>query len=169
MTRIFKTLKPVSCCLLAVVMFASCILPSAKTPTASAADVTVEVTTPAQGDINGDGAVNMMDITYLYNAVSGKITADLPDSADLNNDGSINVMDVNALYRHVSGAQALAPAPSEFDLEVLRYVNIEREKAGVEPLEYGYAYQAAANIRANEVSQFFSHTRPDGSMCFTVL
>lgn len=51
---------------------------------------------------------------------------------------------------------------------VLELVNIERQKAGLNPLEYYHAGQSAADIRAAEIIESFSHTRPDGSSCFTV-
>lgn len=63
----------------------------------------------------------------------------------------------------------LEPSAEEFQQEVLRLVNIEREKEGLAPLEYVHAIQDAADIRASEITQSFSHTRPDGSSCFTVL
>lgn len=53
--------------------------------------------------------------------------------------------------------------------DVLRLVNIEREKAGVAPLQYYYEGQAAADIRAAEIMELFSHTRPDGRSCYTAL
>lgn len=56
-----------------------------------------------------------------------------------------------------------------FMLEVLRLTNIEREKQGLAPLEYYSVAQSAADIRAQEIRKEFSHTRPDGSDCFTVL
>lgn len=52
---------------------------------------------------------------------------------------------------------------------VLYYCNIEREKAGVSPLELDSELCTAADIRAKEVAESFSHTRPDGRDCFTVL
>lgn len=52
---------------------------------------------------------------------------------------------------------------------VIYYCNIEREKAGVAPLELDSELCAAADIRAKEVAGSFSHTRPDGRGCFTVL
>jgi uncharacterized protein YkwD len=51
---------------------------------------------------------------------------------------------------------------------VLALVNAERAKVGLSPLEYYNNGQAAADIRANEVSKKFSHERPDGTTCFTV-
>lgn len=53
--------------------------------------------------------------------------------------------------------------------EVLRLVNIERENAGLEPLTYYYSGQAAADIRASEISTYFSHERPNGTMFWEAL
>ena len=57
----------------------------------------------------------------------------------------------------------------DFAAEVLRLVNLERQQAGLPALGTTPALQAAAKVRAAEVSREFSHTRPDGSSCFTVL
>lgn len=62
----------------------------------------------------------------------------------------------------------LETSENDYMQEVLRLVNIEREKNGVTPLKYCYAAQEAADIRAKEISVSFSHTRPDGSSCFSV-
>lgn len=57
-----------------------------------------------------------------------------------------------------------------YQQEVLRLVNIERQKAGVAPLTMdNTALTAAAMKRAEELNKLFEHTRPDGSDCFTVL
>ncbi len=53
--------------------------------------------------------------------------------------------------------------------EVHRLVNVERAKVGLAPLNYYAAAQSAADIRAKEIAQLFSHTRPDGTQCFTAL
>ncbi len=54
--------------------------------------------------------------------------------------------------------------------EVLRLVNIERAKAGLQPLEMADPdLVAAAQERAEELPTKFSHTRPNGSSCFTAL
>ncbi len=60
------------------------------------------------------------------------------------------------------------PSDSELCDEILRLVNIEREKEGLAPLAYYHNGQTAADIRALEISESFSHTRLDGSRCFTV-
>ena len=53
--------------------------------------------------------------------------------------------------------------------EVLELVNAERAKEGLNPLVVLENVTAAANIRAKEIDSVFSHTRPDGSSCFSAL
>lgn len=55
--------------------------------------------------------------------------------------------------------------------EVLNYVNKYRSEVGVEPLTLDYNLTVAAEIRSLEMawSTNFSHTRPNGTMCFSVL
>lgn len=61
-------------------------------------------------------------------------------------------------------------APSgDFAAEVLRLVNIERANNGLAALEYDEKLQKAAQVRADELVKYYSHDRPDGSSCFTVL
>ncbi len=52
---------------------------------------------------------------------------------------------------------------------VIELVNQERAKVHVPPLRMSEDLQIAANQRAMELETSFSHTRPDGSSCFTVL
>ena len=60
-------------------------------------------------------------------------------------------------------------AAENFAVEVLNLVNAERAKVGVAPLSLADDLQAATAIRAREIVSEFSHTRPDGSDCFTVM
>lgn len=53
--------------------------------------------------------------------------------------------------------------------QVVRLVNKERAKAGLKKLEMDKKLQMAAAKRAKELKTLFSHTRPDGSVCFTAL
>jgi len=68
----------------------------------------------------------------------------------------------------VPPVQTAAPL-SEYEMEVLRLTNLERVNAGLLPLTATVALQTATDIRADEVLRYFSHTRPDGTRCFTVL
>lgn len=53
--------------------------------------------------------------------------------------------------------------------KVLQLVNKERKKAGVDPLQLDTSLCSAAGVRAKEITKEFSHTRPDGSACFSIL
>lgn len=51
--------------------------------------------------------------------------------------------------------------------EIFELVNKERVAVGLKELEYNFELQAAANLRAKEASESFSHTRPNGETCYT--
>ena len=68
-------------------------------------------------------------------------------------------------------AEIVKPQDSEFnaayEAEVVRLVNEERAKYGLAALIQDDGAQNVAHVRAKEIVQSFSHTRPDGSSCFT--
>lgn len=53
--------------------------------------------------------------------------------------------------------------------EIFDLTNAEREKAGLNALIYNIDLQAAADLRAKEIATLFSHTRPNGTDCHTVV
>lgn len=53
--------------------------------------------------------------------------------------------------------------------EILGLVNQERSNAGLGELKLSKELNAAANVRAKELVESFSHIRPDGRDCYTVL
>lgn len=57
----------------------------------------------------------------------------------------------------------------EFASQVIDLVNQERAKAGLSELNIDMNITEAANVRAKEIKQSFSHTRPDGTSFTTVL
>lgn len=61
------------------------------------------------------------------------------------------------------------PSNNSYADEVLRLVNIERNKAGLSNLTTTSSLTAAANKRAQETKTSFSHTRPNGTKFSTVL
>jgi len=66
------------------------------------------------------------------------------------------------------------PAPSGDDLQaarqgVLDLVNAERAKAGQSPLSLNDSLCDVAQLRAEEIVRSFSHTRPNGTSCFTAI
>lgn len=52
-------------------------------------------------------------------------------------------------------------------LELLRYVNQARREAGLNELIYLDEFQAGADIRAKEINESYSHTRPNGGKFYT--
>lgn len=54
-----------------------------------------------------------------------------------------------------------------YEDEVIRLVNIERAKYGLAALKKDQGATSVARVRAKEIVQSFSHTRPNGSSCFT--
>ncbi len=62
--------------------------------------------------------------------------------------------------------------PSQMELaieDVVRLVNEERSDKGLAPLSIDATINQAAAERAKELEDSFSHTRPNGSSCFTAL
>ena len=53
--------------------------------------------------------------------------------------------------------------------DVAALVNEYRQEQGIEPLKVIPALQKNAQTRAVEISEEFSHTRPDGTLCFTAI
>ena len=58
---------------------------------------------------------------------------------------------------------------NRYPLEVLKLVNIERARVGLAPLTLARDLTASAYVRAKELPYKFSHTRPNGSKCFTAM
>ena len=56
-----------------------------------------------------------------------------------------------------------------FEQQVFELINEKRIEAGVPALIYSLEAAEAADIRVKEASVYFSHRRPDGRECFTVL
>lgn len=55
-----------------------------------------------------------------------------------------------------------------YENEVVRLVNVERAKYGLATLKVNDLAVKGAEIRAKEITGLFSHTRPNGTSCFTV-
>ncbi len=154
-------LKIITLCSVVTVLAASvlCIPTSAAT------------TTSPIGDLNANGTVDTRDVLLLYKFANGSAipTAAEQIEADLNGDNIVNLRDVLLLFQVTSGEEeALLSATPREALEVVRLVNAERVANGLNPLPYYYEGQQMANIRAEECSRLFSHTRPDGRICFSV-
>ncbi len=124
-------------------------------------------------DVNGDGYENAKDALEILK-MSARMENDL--SYDFNGDGYMNAKDALFVLKYAAGIPVETPetpdasAPEDFEAEVVRLVNIEREKNGLSALKSdNEKLNRAADIRAEELTTSFSHTRPSGADCFTVL
>ncbi len=61
------------------------------------------------------------------------------------------------------------PELAEYAKQVAILVNRERSSYGLQPVKYSPLLSEAANVRSSELRKSFSHTRPNGTSCFTVL
>lgn len=61
------------------------------------------------GDVNGDGVINVTDITKIAAHIKGKkmLSADAQKLADINGDGNINVTDISKVAAHVKGKRLI--------------------------------------------------------------
>ena len=58
---------------------------------------------------------------------------------------------------------------NEYIWDVLRIVNENRENNGLSPLTLSQGLMNGASTRSNEIIEYLSHTRPNGTSCFTIL
>jgi uncharacterized protein YkwD len=79
-------------------------------------------------------------------------------------------------YEKETSPKPSSPAPTVVDSagyktayenEVITLVNEERAKYGLSPLSKDDGASKVARVRAKEIVKSFSHTRPDGTSCFT--
>lgn len=73
------------------------------------------------------------------------------------------------MHIHGHAVDETAVNRESFAQEILDLVNRERAKKGSGALRLADDMMKAADIRAGELVRLFSHTRPDGRSCFTVL
>lgn len=69
----------------------------------------------------------------------------------------------DGLKRDTLTVTVIEPPVEQWKKEVLSLVNEERAKYNLQPLEWGSTCEAAADIRAKEITSVYAHQRPDGS------
>ncbi len=113
---------------------------------------------------------NVVQITndaYLYAVAPGKATVTLT----IHLGGKSQTFQVAIT---VTKGVGMETAGADSDLQTLReemltLINRERAAAGVKPLTLDDKLCQAAQVRAQELVQSYSHTRPDGRRCFTAM
>ena len=143
-------------------------------------------TTPA---VNVQGELYEGELAYVFYSDSGKVLGTVPDSSVgviLRQEGLTQAEDDEQkswfvenfnIYRGLDGgsyevgsgsAGGGSSSSSKVDIEELRneliyLVNVERKKVGIAELVPHDTAMEFAQIRAEELSQKFSHQRPDGT------
>ncbi len=77
----------------------------------------------AYGDANGDGSVNLLDVTAILKACAGwdKSSFDyVPEAADVKPDGKVNLLDAVYLLKHIAGWEECAYLPEGSGPNILR-------------------------------------------------
>ena len=132
------------------------------------------------GDVSGDGRVDEEDVILLQKYFTGKAEEQpVLTAADMDDDNDIDIFDIIFLKRYLLYDVMPGEKPGEvndaekqargYALEIVALVNEQRAAAGVAPVEFNEDLFGASMIRADELTQLFSHTRPNGESCFEIL
>ncbi len=112
---------------------------------------TEATTTEASGSSGGSA-----DTTAASNTGSGT------EAGTTSNSGTESVTEATT-------AVQAAYYVDDYANQVLTLINVQRTAEGLTPLTMNTTLLSAAQVRAQELTQNFSHTRPDGSSCFTAI
>lgn len=126
---------------------------------------TTQQLTVSKSPSNANEAIEYIssDPAVLSVSASGKVTAKSLGTATVTVRNTTKTVSASVTIRIINS----------FDIErlikeVFRLTNQERVNAGLAILTYNNILENGAMIRAEEIIQSFSHTRPDGSRFFTV-
>ncbi len=94
-----------------------------------------------------------------------------PDGGKADESGNVDPNGSKPAGEEPAGSEATDEGTAEltYAQQVVKLVNVERVKAGLSELAIDEKTEAAALVRAKEIKQSFSHTRPNGSQFSTVL
>lgn len=132
-----------------------------------------------RGDVVSDGKLDLQDVVCIARFIINDYTFDSSFHefiGDYNGDGEVRLIDAveisQEILKNVINDQNIESDNKNKEInEVLKLVNKERTAAGLKSLTLDNSVCKAAQKRAVEIStkNNFSHTRPDGRSCETVL
>lgn len=117
-----------------------------------------------------DGTVikDGFDINELLRLISSKTrTPSQQDKTSVQQKPSDSQKPQQEASKPDNNAGSSADFSTAYEREVLKLINAERAKYGLSALTVDNNAVNAAHVRAKEIVRSFSHTRPDGSTCFT--
>ena len=116
----------------------------------------------------------MMTAVLAFGMIGcGNTESETEDSAMLTEDGAMEELEGDDFIIFEEDVP-LAGEPGSEDIHdyvfaVVDLVNEERAKENIPPVSLNRAATTAAQVRAEEAKKSFSHTRPNGTKCFTAL
>lgn len=99
------------------------------------------------------------ELLYLFTVVDG----DGQDYDDYDNDYDDDDDYATPAANNYDNGYADADSAADFAQEVLRIANVERAKVGAPPLRLSADLNQSCAVRAAEIVEYFSHTRPNGT------
>ena len=78
-------------------------------------------------------------------------------------------LDCDVIFSSENYLASSADIGNNYAQEVLDLVNAERANIGESPVSLSSALMNFAEIRANEIETYFSHTRPDGTYYYSII
>lgn len=116
----------------------------------------------------GQGMESLTEVLNELGCILGSTTKPCPDNGTTDTETpDIEVPDPEAPKPPVT--QKPEQGTLSYAEQVVKLVNEERSKAGLPALNVMTDLTAAANVRAVEIKQSFSHTRPNGSSFSTAI
>ena len=112
---------------------------------------------------------------YNYNPITGRTVETKKEEPEQDTTTNVSTVETNTDVDEPTNKEDVDTTPAtpsekkQLIEEIFKLVNEERTKANLNELNYNFELQNAADIRARECAEHFSHTRPDGTSCFTVV
>lgn len=82
---------------------------------------------------------------------------------------SVHALDFKSSLQKSATVSVDSSELAEYAEQVAVLVNKERTSYGLQPVKISPILSEAANVRAGELKENFSHTRPNGTNCFTAM
>lgn len=82
---------------------------------------------------------------------------------------NVHAADFRSSLQEIKAVSYDSSQIAEYAEQVAVLVNKERIAYGLQPIKVSPLLSEAANIRAGEIKENFSHTRPNGTSCFTAM
>ena len=115
----------------------------------------------------------LMAAMLTFGAAGCGSSSENTDTAMLTEEGAEEVIEADGMMIFEEEVP-LADSPDselfhEYVFAVVDLVNEERAKENIPPVTLNTTATQAAQVRAEEAAKSFSHTRPNGTKCFTAL